>query len=69
MAFELGYDLDEALKRQNLSLKDIELLRNSNIPNAPKDLTDKQVLAHILCDKKKLKLILKLVSPISRCLC
>lgn len=43
MAFELAYDLDEALKRQNISLKDIEALRNANVPHTPKDITDKQV--------------------------
>lgn len=43
MPFELGYDFDEAIERQKLSLKDIAALRDSIGSFAPKDLTDKQV--------------------------
>lgn len=43
MAFELGYDLKEAIKRQEISQDEIAELRESKIPLLPADITDKQV--------------------------
>lgn len=49
---DLAYDLDEAISRENLSLKDVKGLRDPMIPGVPADITDKQ-LAHFYnaCDK------------------
>uniref|UniRef100_A0A1B0CL61 CRAL-TRIO domain-containing protein n=1 Tax=Lutzomyia longipalpis TaxID=7200 RepID=A0A1B0CL61_LUTLO len=44
---DLEYDLDEALKRENLSRDDLSKLREPPIPGVPTNITDKQ-LAHFL---------------------
>ena len=45
MDFDLEYDYEEALKRQNIDPADIEILRKTvaEIEVIPKTLTDKQV--------------------------
>lgn len=44
MDYELGYDLDEALKRENLSLSDLKSLRTPSVDGVPANITDKQLL-------------------------
>lgn len=44
MDYELGYDLDEALKRENLSLSDLKSLRTPPVDGVPVSITDKQLL-------------------------
>lgn len=48
MAYELGYDLDEAIKRQNLSKENLITIRESKIPNVPANITDKLVSFYLL---------------------
>lgn len=45
MAFELDYDLDKAMQRQNINMKDLQSLREAVTNIAPKDITDKQVFS------------------------
>lgn len=40
---DLAFDLNEAIAREDLSLKDIRSLRDPQIPGAPIDITDKQL--------------------------
>lgn len=40
---ELAYDLDEAVRRQKISLTDLQRLREATVGIAPKDITDKQL--------------------------
>lgn len=49
---DLAYNLEAALERENLSLKDLENLRNPAIPGVPANITDKQLLLFLnACDK------------------
>ena len=52
MSHELGYDLEEALKREGLCRNDLKALRKPHIQGAPHNITDK-LLALFLnaCDK------------------
>jgi len=51
MAHELGYDLDEAIKRQNLSKENIAAIRESKVPNVPNNVTDKLIALFLdACD-------------------
>lgn len=43
MSHELGYDLDEARERQNISKEDIVAIRESKLPYVPDNVTDKMV--------------------------
>lgn len=43
MEYDLGYNLDEAFKRENISMKDIDSLRVAVSDFAPKTITNKQV--------------------------
>lgn len=43
MAYELGFDLEEAIKRRNISKEDIVAIRQSKLPYVPEDVTDKMV--------------------------
>lgn len=47
MAYELGFDLDEAIKRENISKENIvairELIRESKLPHVPDNITEKLV--------------------------
>lgn len=43
MAHELGFDLEEAIKRQNLSKEDIVAIRESKLEYVPDNVTDKMV--------------------------
>lgn len=72
-AYELSYDLDEAIKqRPNISLKNIEALR-AQIPTdgpIPKTLTDKQVIS-VTFTQRAVWLMLSLdisVGVVRRCL-
>lgn len=40
-ALELGFDMDEALRRQNIAVADVQQLREATVGIAPKDITDK----------------------------
>lgn len=46
MDHDLGYDLDEAFKRENISMKDIESLRAAVLDFTPKTITNKQVIIY-----------------------
>lgn len=49
---DLAFDLDEALARENLSIKDIRSLRDPSIPGTPSGITDKQLALFLnACDK------------------
>lgn len=49
---DLAFDLDEALAREDLSLKDIKSLRDPPVPGVPTDVTDKQLALFLnACDK------------------
>lgn len=57
MAYELGYDLNEAIERENISKENIvairELVRESKLPYVPDNLTEKLVrysICHIFCN-------------------
>lgn len=41
--YDLGYDLNEAMKRQDLSQDDLNALRQPPIDGMPATITDKQV--------------------------
>jgi hypothetical protein len=43
MKHDLGYDLQEAIKRENLSLADIRAVNDPPISGVPSTVTDKQV--------------------------
>lgn len=43
MAYELGFDLDEAIKRQNISKENILAIRESKLPHVPDNVTEKLV--------------------------
>ncbi|XP_055544981.1 alpha-tocopherol transfer protein-like isoform X2 [Wyeomyia smithii] len=52
MPFDLGYDLDEALKREEICRDDFKALRNPPIEGAPTDMTDKQLACFLnACNK------------------
>lgn len=42
-SLELGYDLDAAIKRQNISVDDLKRLREETVGIAPRTITDKQL--------------------------
>lgn len=44
MDYELGYDLDEALKRECISISDLKALRTPPVDGVPLNVTDKQLL-------------------------
>lgn len=44
MEYELGYNLDEALKRVNISISDLKALRSPPVDGVPDSITDKQLL-------------------------
>lgn len=49
---DLAYNFDEAVIRENLSIKDINSLRDPPIKGAPSDITDKQLALFLnACDK------------------
>lgn len=48
MAHELGYDLDEAIKRQNISRENIVAIRESKLPYVPHNVTDKMVRFYLI---------------------
>lgn len=43
MAFELGYDYEEAIQRQNILPANIAAIRESKLPGVPVNVTDKLV--------------------------
>lgn len=50
---DLAYSLEEAMARENMSIKDINSLRTPAIPGVPTDITDKQLALFLnACDKK-----------------
>ncbi|XP_058821907.1 alpha-tocopherol transfer protein-like [Topomyia yanbarensis] len=52
MEFDLGYDLDEALKREALCKDDLQALRTPPIEGAPSNMTDKQLACFLdACNK------------------
>lgn len=44
MSFKLGFDLNEALKREQIEQKVLDNLRNSDIPGMPNCISDHQLL-------------------------
>lgn len=49
---DLAFDLDEALKREDLSLKDIKSLMDPPVPGVPSDITEKQLALFLnACNK------------------
>lgn len=49
---DLAFDLNEALGREDLSIKDIRSLRDPSIPGTPNDITDKQLALFLnACNK------------------
>lgn len=69
MAHELGYDLDEAIKRRNLSKENIIAIRESKLPYVPDNVTDK--LVSFLISLKYMCRTAKNIpsdSPVPRCL-
>lgn len=49
---DLAFNLDEAIAREDISLKDIRSLRDPPIKGAPLDITDKQLSLFLnACDK------------------
>ncbi|XP_058116319.1 alpha-tocopherol transfer protein-like [Anopheles ziemanni] len=52
MEHDMGYDLEDALKREGLSREDLKALRNPPIEGVPTTITDKQLACFLdACDK------------------
>lgn len=58
---DLAYDLNEAMKREELSLKDVKSLRDPVIPGAPTDITDKQLALFLNACNKDLEYTRKVI--------
>jgi hypothetical protein len=41
--YELGYNLEEAIKREHMKLEDIRAVNNPPVPGLPANITDKQL--------------------------
>ncbi|XP_037039603.1 alpha-tocopherol transfer protein-like [Bradysia coprophila] len=51
MAYELGFDLADAIKRQNISKENIVAIRESKIPHVPDNISDKLIALFLdACD-------------------
>jgi hypothetical protein len=45
---ELGYNLEEAIKRENMKLEDIRAVNKPPVPGVPANITDKQLANFLL---------------------
>lgn len=52
MSVNLGYNIEDALKREDISRQVLDDLRSANVANMPDNLTDRQILLfYMACDK------------------
>ncbi|XP_053695187.1 alpha-tocopherol transfer protein-like isoform X2 [Sabethes cyaneus] len=61
MAFDLGYDLEEALKRQDLSREDFKAIRTPPIEGVPLNITDKQIACFLNACNKNINVTRKVI--------
>lgn len=53
MTLKLGYDINEALKREEIEQSVLDNLRNSNIPGMPRSISDHQLLLFFRACKRE----------------
>lgn len=59
MAHELGYDLADAIKRQNISKENIAAIRDTKLPHVPDNVTDKMVRFNNCCSQYRTVTLIK----------
>lgn len=65
--YELGYDLQEALKREGIKETDLKLLREPAIPSCPQTVTDKQLALFFEACNKDVLITRKVIQKFFEC--